>query len=453
MRKRLIIIFIIVVVAGLSLYAYKQSHSQQSGANAMSGAGGGRRGGGQGQGVIPVSVATAKTEDVPIYLDGLGSVEAFNTVTVKSRVDGPITAINFKEGQDVKTGQLLAEIDPRQYQVAVSQVEATLYRDQSQLTIAQRNFARYQDLFKQGIVSQQDYDAQESTKGQLEGTVRADQANIDNAKLNLSYTRITSPINGKVGLRQVDVGNVVHASDPNGIAVITQLQPISIIFTIPEDSLPSVLEKFRGNPLEVDIYSRDNQTKLGTAKLVTVNNQIDPTTGTVKLKAVSDNKDGLLWPSQFVNARLLLDVKKNALVVPSAAVQHGAQGAFAWVVKADNKVEMRTLQPGIANGNDTVIDQGLAPGEQVVTDGQDKLSPDSTVSTNTGAAAAGQSGGGGRRTRGGQQGPGTQAPAGQVPTGQSPNGPSPNSQPPNSQPPAQGQHQQGQGQHQRRGNK
>jgi len=435
MRKKLIVIFIIVVVAGLSVYAYSRSHAQAKDGSTASSGGGGRRGGGQGAAqAVPVSVATATNQDVPIYLDGLGSVEAFNTVTVKTRVDGPITQINFKEGQDVKKGELLAEIDPRQYQVAVSQAEATLYRDQSQLTIAQRNFARYQDLFKQGIVSQQDYDAQESTKGQLEGTVRADQAAIDNAKLNLSYTRITSPIDGKVGLRQVDIGNVVHAADANGLAVITQLHPISIIFTIPEDSLPSVLEKFRGNPLPVDIYSRDDQTKLGTSNLVTVNNQIDPTTGTVKLKAVSDNKDGMLWPSQFVNARLLLDVKKNAVVVPAAAVQHGSQGAFAFVVKQGNTVEMRNLQPGVADGNLTVIDQGLAPGEVVVTDGQDKLQSDSKITTNTG-----QGGQGGKNGKASQP--------------QTPGAPTPDAQQPNSSQNSGQQQQQTQGQHQRRGNK
>jgi multidrug efflux system membrane fusion protein len=454
MRKRLIVIFILIVVAGLSLYAYTRSHAQQPGgaaAAAGSGAGGGGRRGGQGGPgqVIPVSVATATSQDVPIYLNGLGSVEAYNTVTLKTRVDGPITAINFKEGQDVKKGQLLVEIDPRQYQVAVSQAEATLYRDQSQLTIAQRNFARYQDLFKQGIVSQQDYDAQESTKGQLEGTVRADQAAIDNAKLNLSYTRITSPINGKVGLRQADIGNVVHAGDANGLAVITQLQPISIIFTIPEDSLPSVLQKFKGNSLPVDVYSRDNQTKLGSANLVTVNNQIDPTTGTVKLKAVSENKDGMLWPSQFVNARLLLDVKKNAVVVPAAAVQHGSQGFFAFVVKPGNTVEMRTLQPGVADGNLTVIDQGLAPGEVVVTDGQDKLQSDSKIST--GSGQQGGQGGGGTGQGGGRHRGQGQNPNGQAPTGQQPNQ-QPNAQPPQGQQQPQQQPPQ-QGQRQRRGNK
>lgn len=450
MRKRLIVIFILVVVAGISVYAYTRSHAQQQGGAAAAGSGGGRRGGQAAPGqAIPVSVATVASQDVPIYLNGLGSVEAYNTVTVKTRVDGPITSINFKEGQDVKKGELLAEIDPRQYQVAVSQAEATLYRDQSQLTIAQRSFTRYQDLFKQGIVSQQDYDAQESTKGQLEGTVRADQASIDNAKLNLSYTRITSPINGKVGLRLADIGNVVHAGDATGLAVITQLQPISIIFTIPEDSLPSVLQKFHGNSLFVDVYSRDNQTKLGTANLVTINNQIDPTTGTVKLKAVSDNKDGMLWPSQFVNARLLLDVKKSAVVVPAAAVQHGSQGAFAFVVKPGNTVEMRTLQPGVADGNLTVIDQGLAPGEVVVTDGQDKLQGDSKVSFGSGQQG-GQGGGGtgqgGAQHKGQGQNPNGQAPAGQQPNGQQSN-------PPQGQQTQQPQPQQTQGQRQRRGNK
>lgn len=411
MRKK---VWFVAVAVLLSLLSGCNKNSADAQASGGGNGGGGRRGGGQGPQTVQVSVATVSTQDVPVYLDGLGSVEAFNTVTIKSRVDGPIEQINFKEGQNVKKGELLAVIDPRQFQVAVSQAEATLYRDQSQLTIAQRNFTRYQDLFKQGIVSRQDYDAQESTKGQLEGTVRADQAAIDNAKLNLSYTRITSPIDGKVGLRQVDLGNVVHASDPNGLAVITQLQPISIIFTIPEDSLPSVLQKFRGNPLPVDIYSRDNQTKLGTAKLVTINNQIDPTTGTVKLKAVSDNNDGMLWPSQFVNARLLLDVKKDAVVVPASAVQHGSQGAFAFVVKQDNTVDQRTIKPGIADGNLVSIDDGLAAGEEVVTDGQDKLQPGSKVAVSGGP---GGNGGGQRGQRGnanansGDQSPGSPAPS------------------------------------------
>jgi multidrug efflux system membrane fusion protein len=443
MRKRFMIMTVVAAVLSIAGCSRTQG-DQSSTAQASSGGGGGRRGGGAGQGpqTIPVSVAAATTQDVPVYLDGLGSVEAFNTVTVKTRVDGPILEINFKEGQDVKKGQLLAVIDPRQFQVAVSQAEATLYRDQSQLTIAQRNFTRYQDLFKQGIVSRADFDAQEATKGQLEGTVRADQAQVDNAKLNLSYTRITSPINGKVGLRQADVGNVVHAGDANGLAVITQLQPISIVFTIPEDSLPSVLRKFRGSPLPVDVYSRDNQTKLGAAQLVTINNQIDPTTGTVKLKAVSDNKDGMLWPSQFVNARLLLDVKKDAVVVPAAAVQHGSQGAFAFVVKQDSTVDMRTIKPGIAAGNLIDIDEGLTAGEEVVTDGQDKLQPGSKVSTGSGQPG---SGGGQRGQRGGAGASATGDQQGTAPSGAQPS--APNGQQQNQQ---KGQPQ---GQRQRRGNK
>ena len=459
MRKQLIIIFIIVVVAGISLYAFTRSRGQQadsanSGAATAGGGGGGRRGGGGGGGAnqaVPVAVAPAITQDVPVYLNGLGSVEAFNTVTIKSRVDGPIQEVAFKEGQNVKKGQLLAVIDPRQFQVAVSQAEATLFKDQSQLTIAKRNFDRYSDLFKQGIVSRQDLDAQEATKGQLEGTVRADQASVDNAKLNLSYTRISSPIDGIVGLRQVDVGNVVHTGDANGLAIVTQQKPISVIFTIPEDSLPAVLKEFHGAPMAVDIYSRDNQTKLASAKLVTINNQIDPTTGTVKLKAVSDNTDGMLWPSQFVNAKLLLDVKKNSVVVPAAAVQHGSQGTFAFVVKPDSTVEMRTVTPGISSGNMVVIDQGLAAGEQVVTDGQDKLVDKSKVSI--GGGPGGQGGGGGRQGGGqGRRGQGQTQPPGAATPGQPAAQPG-QTQPNQATPPAQQQPTQPQGQHQRRGNK
>src|SRR5262249_9152157 len=216
--------------------------------------------------------------------------------------------------------------------VAVSQAEATLYKDQAQLTIAKRNFERYQDLFKQGVVSRQDFDAQQSTYGALEGTVKADQAQLDNAKLNLAYCHITAPIPGRVGLRMVDPGNMVHASDANGLLVITQLHPIAATFTIPEDNLPEVVkaEHAQSKPLQVDVFSRDNKTQLATGKLTTINNQVDPTTGTVKLKAVFDNADELLWPQQFVNARLLLDVKKNVVVVPAAAIQRGVQGTFVF---------------------------------------------------------------------------------------------------------------------------
>jgi membrane fusion protein, multidrug efflux system len=390
MRKTVFIV-IAVLIACAVLVAFartrgsdKSANSGNSGsATSPAGNGNGRRGGAGGMGaqVIPVAVSPAVRKDMPVFLNGLGSVEAFYTVTLKTRVDGQITQVYFKEGQDVKKGDLLAQIDPRPYQVAVSQAEATLYKDQSQLTIAKRNFERYQDLFKQGIVARQDFDAQQSAYGALEGTVKADQAALDNAKLNLAYCHITAPISGRVGLRQVDPGNMVHASDANGLLVITQLRPITATFTIPEDTLPQVLraEHTHPAPLQVDVYSRDDKTKLATGKLTTINNQIDQTTGTVKLKAVFDNTDGLLWPQQFVNAHLLLDVKKNAVVIPAAAIQRGVQGTFVFVVGQDNTAQVRPVQIGVSVGNNLAVESGLQAGEQVVTDGQDKLQAGSKV--------------------------------------------------------------------------
>jgi multidrug efflux system membrane fusion protein len=270
-------------------------------------------------------------------------------------------------------------IDPRPYQVALEQAQATMYRDQSQLTIAKRNVERYSELFKEGVVSQQDLDTQQSAEGNLEGMVRADQATIDNAKLNLAYTHITAPFDGRVGLRLVDPGNMVHASDTTGMLVLTQMHPIAVIFTIPEDNLPPVLKRLHQGGMTVDVFSRDNRSHLSTGSLLTVNNQIDQTTGTVRLKAEFDNNDSMLWPNQFVNARLLLDVKKNATVVPSAAVQRGAEGTYAFVVKADNTVEVRQVKVGVTEGNLSAVNQGLNPGEKVVTDGQDKLQAGSHV--------------------------------------------------------------------------
>lgn len=341
--------------------------------------GGGKKGQQRGPMTITVAVAKAETRDMPVYLQGLGSVEAFNTVVIKSRIDGQLVEIHFKEGQEVKKGDLLAVVDPRPYQVALSQAEATLFKDQSALNDAKLNFERFQDLYKQGIIPQQQFDTQRSMMGQLEGAVRADQAQIDNVKLNLVYTRITAPVSGRVGLRQVDVGNMVHASDPNGLLVITQLHPIAVVFSLPEDNLPSVSQHLRRGALETDAYSRDDQTKLATGKLLTIDNQIDPTTGTGKLKAVFDNTESALWPNQFVNVHLLLEVRKNTLVVPAAAIQRGPQGTYVFTVKPDKTAEMRKVAVGFSEGNLTALASGLQPGEVVVTDGQDKLQPGSKV--------------------------------------------------------------------------
>ncbi|MGE5323957.1 MAG: MdtA/MuxA family multidrug efflux RND transporter periplasmic adaptor subunit [Actinomycetota bacterium] len=328
---------------------------------------------------VSVAVARAETRDVPVYLQGLGSVEAFNTVVVKSRLDGQLVEIHFKEGQEVKKGDLLAVIDPRPYEVALHQAEATLFKDQSALNDAKLNFQRFQDLYKQGIIPQQQFDTQKSLMDQLDGAVRADQANIDSVKLNLTYTRITAPVSGRIGLRQVDIGNMVHASDPNGLLVITQLHPIAVVFTLPEDNLPTVAQHMRKGTLEADAYSRDDQTRLATGKLLTIDNQIDPTTGTGKLKAVFDNTERTLWPNQFVNVHLLLEVRKNTLVVPAAAIQRGPQGTFVFTVKPDNTAEMKKVSVGFNEGNLTALASGLKPGEIVVTDGQDKLQPGSKV--------------------------------------------------------------------------
>lgn len=332
-----------------------------------------------GQVTIPVAVAQAEVRDLPVILSGLGSVEAFNTVTVKSRLDGQLVQVAFKEGQEVKQGDLLAVIDPRPYEVQLSQAEATLFKDQSALKDAKLNLDRFSGLYKEGVIPQQQFDTQGSLVGQLEGSVRSDQAQIDTVKLNLTYTKITAPVSGRVGLRQVDIGNIIHAADPNGLVVITQLQPIAVIFSLPQDNLSSVFQHMNKSPLQVEAYSRDDQTKLTTGALTTIDNQIDVTTGTGKLKAVFQNKDRALWPNEFVNIHLLLEVRKNNTVVPVAAVQRGPQGAYVFAVKPDKTVEMRTVALGFSEGNYAAITQGVSPGDMVVTDGQDKLQPGTHV--------------------------------------------------------------------------
>ncbi|HET9166041.1 MAG TPA: MdtA/MuxA family multidrug efflux RND transporter periplasmic adaptor subunit [Candidatus Angelobacter sp.] len=370
----------------LSGCGHTSADSKQKG-----GGGKGGRGGGA-QMTIPVAVAKAEVRDLPILLNGLGSVEAYQTVAVKSRLDGQLLKVNVKEGQEVKQGELLAEIDPRPYEVQLSQTQATLFKDQAALKDARLNLERFQQLYKDGVISKQQFDTQGSLEAQLDGAVRADQAQIDTVKLNLAYTRITAPVSGRIGLRQVDVGNMVHASDPNGLLVLTQLQPIAVIFSLPQDNLQAVSQHMSKGKLAVDAYSRDDQTKIATGFLTTIDNQIDVTTGTGKLKAVFENRDRSLWPNQFVNIHLLLEVKKNNTVVPSAAIQRGPQGTYVFVVKPDNTAEMRTVAISISQGNFTAISQGLKPGEVVVTDGQDKLQPGTKVAVR-GAGAGGQNGG------------------------------------------------------------
>src|SRR6266849_1786561 len=336
----------------------------------------------------PVSVSVAKValQDLPVYLTGLGSVTASNTVNVRSRVDGQLVTVTFKEGQPVRKGDLLAVIDPRPFEVQLSQTQAQLFKDQAQLHDAKLNLDRFTSLLPSGIISRQQIDSQQALVNQLEGAVRADQAQVDNAKLQLSYCHITAPINGRIGLRLVDPGNMVHAADPNGLLVITQLEPIAVLFTLPEDNLPRVAQLLRQGPLQVEAYARDDQTKLATGTLLTIDNVIDPATGTGRLKGIFDNKDAALWPNQFVNVRLLLEVHKNSIVIPNVAIQHGPQGAFVYVVRLDKgdkdkdkTAEVRPVSVDLTQGNLASIASGVASGELVVTDGQDKLQNGSKV--------------------------------------------------------------------------
>jgi membrane fusion protein, multidrug efflux system len=332
-----------------------------------------------GSSAIAVGVSTVQKKDVPFYLTGLGTVTAFNTVTVHTRVDGEIMQVLFQEGQFVHKGDELAEIDPRPYQVALEQAEGQLAKDVAAQQDARVDLGRYQQLWQAGVIPRQQLDSQQATVGQYDGAIKSDQAAIDNQKLELSYSRITSPIDGRVGLRLVDPGNIVHAADTNGMIVITQVQPIAVIFTLPEDALPQVVAQMRGRELSVEAYGRDNDTKLAEGRLLTLDNQIDPTTGTVKLKAQFENRDLSLWPNQFVNARLLLSSRHNAIVIPSAAIQNGAQGPFVYVVGADDRVQVRPLEIDFAEGNISVIRQGLSPAEQIVVDGADKLQANAVV--------------------------------------------------------------------------
>lgn len=326
---------------------------------------------------VPVVAGKVEQRDVPIYLNGIGTVTASNTVQIKAREDGQLVELRFREGQEVKAGDVLAVIDQRPYAAALKQTQANLVRDQANLANARADLER--DLNLKEYASRQTVDTQKALVAQDEAAVAADQALIDAARTNLDYTVITSPIDGRTGIRNIDIGNIVHAADTTGIVTVTQLQPIAVIFTLPADTLPAVNRGLAAGPLKVLAYAKDNQTLLAQGTLALVDNQIDQTTAMVRLKAMFANADNALWPGQFVNARLLVEQRRDALVVPATVVQRGPNGAYAWVIRADGTVEMRPVTPAQSQDGEAVIADGLKAGEAVVVDGQYKLQPGSKV--------------------------------------------------------------------------
>jgi multidrug efflux system membrane fusion protein len=378
------LLFIIVLVAGSALYAWNRvksatpSESTQTKSNSRD----------RGSEVVPVVAARARRSSIDVFLNGLGIVTPIYTVTVKTRVDGQLMDVLYSEGQMVQKGDLLVQIDPRPYEVQLATAEAEMGKDQAALNNARVDLARYQTLWSQNAIPQQQLATQQALVTQDEATVKSDEAQIQSAKLNLTYCRITAPISGRVGLRLVDPGNIVHAADNTGLVVITQLDPISVIFTIAEDQLPAILKRMSaGRTLRVEAWDREIKNRIAVGSLATVDNEIDQTTGTLKLRAKFDNAGTKLFPSQFVNARLLVEQKGSVTVVPVAAIQRNAQSAYAYLIQRDGTVTVRPITVGTVDGDRAEIISGLAPGDAVVTDGVDKLQEGSKVSESGGGRA------------------------------------------------------------------
>jgi multidrug efflux system membrane fusion protein len=333
---------------------------------------------------VPVAAATAETGDVNNILNALGTVTPLATDTVRSQISGYLTKVAFQEGQTVQQGQLLAQIDPRLYAAALQQSQGQLQRDQALLKNARLDLTRFRTLATQDSIAGQQVDTQQSLVQQDEGVVKADEALVEAAQVNLNYCSIVAPITGRIGLRQVDVGNYVQANDSSGIATITQMQPIAVVFPVPEDNLPEIVKQLRaGATLPVVAYNRDQSVKLAEGKLLTTDNQVDTTTGTVKLKAEFDNQDESLFPDQFVNAQLVVNVIHDATVIPTAAVQRGEPGTFVYLIRPDQTVTVRPVKLGIVDGERVIVAAGLAPGDRVVVDGADKLRDGAKVSVRT----------------------------------------------------------------------
>ncbi|MEO6806752.1 MAG: efflux RND transporter periplasmic adaptor subunit [Edaphobacter sp.] len=405
--RKWIVLLVIVAAVGAAVWKIQNNAKQQDSLQQIMAA--------QADRPTVVQVAAVQQKTMPIFLTALGTVTAYNTVTIKSRVDGQLMQVPVREGQAVKQGQVLAEIDPKPYQAALEQAQGQLVKDQASAVNAKAEAARYTALLQAGVVSKESEQAQASTAGQVEGSIAADQAAIQAAKVNLGYTKIVSPIDGVVGLRQVDPGNIVHASDTTGLLVVTQLQPIAVIFTLPEDQLPEVLKRTRGGErLAVEAFDRAAQTHLASGSLLTVDNQIDTTTGTVKAKAVFDNRDGALFPNQFVNVRLVLQERQNAVVIPAAALQTGTQGNFVFLLKVGQPpanqlpkpkpgekphldlpqnqsnyyVEAQAVNVSLTEGTQVILNSGVKPGDQIVVDGQERLKDGSKVFPRTVPAKA-----------------------------------------------------------------
>ena len=402
-------VVIAVVVIGAIAWYLRSRHQERTGsesspAASAQGSGAGGRGGGSGEArVVPVQIAVAERKDLPIWLEGLGTVAALQQVTVRPQVDGKIDKVLFTEGQPVKKGELLMQIDARPFVVALHQAQGAMARDKANLETLQANLKRYQGLQAQNLVAGQQVEDIAGQVGQAAGTVKIDQAQIESAQLQLDYASVRSPLDGITGVRQVDAGNLIHQTDQNGIVVITAIDPAAVFFTVPQDQLGRVAQALSRGEVAVEVYSRDGSTKLATGKLAVLDNQVNQTTATLRLKALVDNPNRVLWPNAFVKAQMLVETRQGAIVVPTVAIQRGPQGTYVYVVGADKTAQMKPVNVALTTGEQAVVDKGLEGGEQVIIEGQNQVRPGGRVEPTNGKAGAG----GGAPGQGGGAGSGS----------------------------------------------